>query len=379
VLVDWFRKPHRRFGTTYRLINTITILQLITILASRGDVYLLGEAYAFGVVWSFSMKGIGVLVLRFQRHDQEYKFPFNIHVGGREWPVGLAASTLVLFFVAVANLFSKRIATIYGIAFTVLVFIVFEISEKINAKKMRAKKMGLEEFNLEMQPQITTESVHARPGCILVAVRDYNRMLPLQRILDKTNLRRHDIVVMTVRPITAGAGEYDLAENQIFSGYEKELFSRVVTIAEKEGKPVELLVVPAVDPFEAMVQTAAKLKASRLVSGVSERMAPEELARRIGQAWEHLPEPRHAFSLETISPDRPSEYVNLGPHPPQLWPEDIDRCHDLWLRLTEDEGLGSRLHHRDVVGVALRRLEKGLNAEERAKVLEDFRNELHKT
>jgi len=79
-----------------------------------------------------------------------------------------------------------------------------------------------------------------------------------------------------------------------------------------------------------------------------------------------------------ISPDRPSEYVNLGPNPPQLWPEDIDRCHDLWLRLSEDEGLGSRLHHRDVVGVALRRLENGLNAEERAQVLEDFRKELHK-
>lgn len=379
VLVNWFRRPHRRFGTTSRIINLITLLQLATIVASRGDVYLLGEAYAFGVVWSFALKGLGVLALRFQRHDQEYKTPFNLRIGGTEVPVGLAVTTLILFMVAIANLFSKRIATIYGVSFTILLFMLFTASEWINAQKHMAKKKGLEEFNLEMQPQITTESVHARPGCILVAVRDYNRMLPLQRILDKTDLHRHDIVVMTVRPVTAGAGEYELAESQIFSDYEKELFSRVVIMAEKEGKPVELLVVPAVDPFEAMVQTAAKLKASRLVSGVSERMAPEELARRIGQAWEHLPEPRHAFSLETISPDRPSEYVNLGPHPPQLWPEDIDRCHDLWLRLAEDEGLGSRLHHRDVVGVALRRLEKGLNAEERAQVLEDFRNELRKT
>src|SRR6266496_6421910 len=28
VLADWFRKPHKRFGTTYRLINLITLLQL---------------------------------------------------------------------------------------------------------------------------------------------------------------------------------------------------------------------------------------------------------------------------------------------------------------------------------------------------------------
>ena len=78
VLVDWFRKPHRKFGTTYRIINLIALLQIITIVLSGGDVYLLGEAYAFGVVWSFFLKALGVLVLRYHRHDQEYKFPWNI-------------------------------------------------------------------------------------------------------------------------------------------------------------------------------------------------------------------------------------------------------------------------------------------------------------
>jgi amino acid transporter len=379
VLLDWFRKPHRKFGTTFRIINLITFFQLFTIVLSRGDVYLLGEAYAFGVVWSFCLKGVGVLVLRFQRHDQEYKFPFNIHWGGREWPVGLAAATSVLFLVALANLFSKRIATIYGVSFTILVFCVFTISERVNARKMRSKTKGLEEFNLEMQPQVSSDSIKARPGCVLVAVRDYQRMLPLQKVLEKTDLRRHDIVVMTVRPVTTGAGEYGLAENQIFSDYERELFSRVVTVAEKEGKHVDLLVVPAIDSFEAMVQTAARLQASRLVSGVSSQMSSEELARRIGMAWERLPEPRHAFSLEVISPDRPSAYVNLGPHPPRLWPEDIGRLHDLWLELTSVEGFGSRLHHRDVVGLALLRLEHDLSDEDRQQVIEDLRKELHKT
>ena len=379
VLVGWFRKPHRRFGTTHRLINAVTILQLVTILASRGDVYLLGEAYAFGVVWSFFMKGIGVLALRFQRHDQEYKFPFNPRLGGREWPVGLAATTLVLLLVALANLFSKRIATIYGLLFTIVLFLVFFVSERINAREHRSKPKGLEEFNLELQAQVSTEAINARPGCILVAVRDYSRMLHFQKVLEKTNLLRHDIVVMTVRPITSGAGEYGLAENQIFSDYERELVSRVVTMAEKEGKTVDLLVVPAVDPFDAMVQTAAKLQASRLVSGVSAKMVSEELARRIGLAWERLPEPRHAFSLEVTSPDRASVYVNLGPHPPRLWPEDLDRLHDLWLRLSGEVGLGSRLHHRDVVGVALHRLEKDLAGPEKEQIVSDLRNELGKS
>lgn len=378
VLLSWFRKPHRRFGTTSRIINTIALLQAATIIASRGDVYLLGEAYAFGVVWSFFLKGLGVLALRRMRDDQEYKTPLNLKLGGREIPVGLVLITLTLGLVAVANLFSKRIATVYGVSFTVLLFAVFTISERVNAHRWSGRAKGLEEFNLELQPEVSADTVHTRPGCVLVAVRDYTRMFHLQRVLDKTNVRRHDIVVMTVRPITAGAGEYGLAERQIFSDYEKELFSRVVTMAEKAGKTVELLVVPAVDPFDAMVQTAARLKASRLVTGVSAKMSSEELARRIGLAWEKLPEPRHPFSLEVISPDRPSVYVNLGPHPPRLWPEDVDRLHELWLQLSAEEGLGARLHHRDVVGLALKLLEERLNGPERERVLEELRKELSK-
>src|SRR5207244_7119399 len=77
VLPDWFRHPHSRFGTTHRLINLVTTLQIVTILISRGDVYLLGEAYAFGVMWSFFMKALSVLMLRYKRPQ------------GREWKVRL--------------------------------------------------------------------------------------------------------------------------------------------------------------------------------------------------------------------------------------------------------------------------------------------------
>src|SRR6185295_6993614 len=99
---------------------------------SGGNVILLGEAYAFGVVWSFFMKSLGVLVLRAKRHDQEYKVPVNIRIGGREIPIGLITTTMVLGLVAIANLFSKQVATIYGVGFTIFLFLVFTISEKIN-------------------------------------------------------------------------------------------------------------------------------------------------------------------------------------------------------------------------------------------------------
>src|SRR5580698_5891127 len=375
VLVDWFRKPHPRFGTTSRLVNSVALLQILTILASRGDTYLLGEAYAFGVVWSFFLKSLGVLVLRFKRHDQEYKHPGNFKIGRHEIPAGLIVTTSILFLVAIANLFSKRIATIYGILFSLCLFALFTISDRINRPKMVGKKKGLEEFNLDHQADISQGCIHARPGSILVAVRDYSQMAHLQMVLRKTNLRRHDIVVMTVRTITTGAGEYDLNDEQLFADYEKELFTRVVALAEKEGKPVELLVVPGLDPFDAMVRTAEKVNASRLVTGVSAKMDSNELARRIGLAWEKLPEPRHSFSLEIISPGRPSAFVNLGPHPPRLWPEDVERVHRLWLKLTDR--FGSRLHHRDIVGLALLHFERELENPHAEETLKEVARELH--
>src|ERR1700689_5280062 len=183
VLLDWFRKPHKRFGTTYRIINMIVLLQVATIVLSRGDVYLLGEAYAFGVVWSFFLKSLGVLALRYQRHDQEYKFPFNVRLGGVEIPVGLGVTTLILGFVAIANLFSKENATKFGVGFTLVVFAVFTLSEHVNAKtrKLTAEHKTLEEFNLDHQPQVNAAALHARPGCVLVEARAYHNTEHLKK------------------------------------------------------------------------------------------------------------------------------------------------------------------------------------------------------
>ncbi|MGH9625267.1 MAG: APC family permease, partial [Bryobacteraceae bacterium] len=167
-----------------------------------------------------------------------------------------------------------------------------------------------------------------------------------------------------------------LRADQFFGNSQKELFTEVVTVAEKEGNPVELLVLPSNHPFESLVQVANELKISRLVTGVSPRMSSDELARRIGLAWERLPEPRHPFALEITSPGRPSTFANLGPHPPRLWPEDLARLHELWLRLSSARALGGELHHRDVVGFALRRLEAELKDGQNEEILKELARQI---
>ena len=136
VMPEWFLKPHRRYGTTHRLLYLIVILQLITIVASRGNMYVLGEAYAFGVVWSFVFKAAAMVVLRFKdRSPREFKVPLNIRVRGVEVPIGLILVFLVLLATAVLNFLTKEVATIGGVAFTAVFLTTFMLSEHYHEKK----------------------------------------------------------------------------------------------------------------------------------------------------------------------------------------------------------------------------------------------------
>ncbi|HEX4138108.1 MAG TPA: APC family permease [Bryobacteraceae bacterium] len=376
VLPNWFRKPHRKFGTSNRLINTVVILQIFTIMLSRGDVNLLGEAYAFGVVWSFSFNALSVLVLRFkQPENREWKVPLNIRVGKTEIPVGLGLITLFLFTLAVINVFTKELATIAGISFTLAFFLVFTISERINKKNHARGRQDLEQFRLDQSVEVSSDQVHARAGNVLVAVRNPFHLEHLEKTLAKTDTRKVDIVVLSIHRVTAAAsGEFDLNPDQIFAAAEQDLFTRVVTMAEKAGKHVELLAVAAADPWLGMMQTAQRLQSSRVVTGLSPRFAdnPSEQGKVVGAAWEMLEAPRPSLSLEIVLPDpEQSVFFNLGPHPPRLWPEDIDLVHRLWLELSS-RGNGANLHHRDIVGVALSRLEKELHSEIAGEVLSDI-------
>jgi hypothetical protein len=378
VLPDWFRHPHHKYGTSARLINLIVALQLITIVISRGDVYMLGEAYAFGVVWSFAMKALSVLVLRYkQPQGREWKVPLNFHIGGKELPLGLILITITLFALALINVLTKQIATISGTAFTIAFFIVFESSGRYNRRHSAAHFEEMEKFNLNTRDDLSADTASVRPGNVLVAVRNPHRLEHLQRVLDKTDTRRIDIVVLSVRQVTpAASGEHPLDASQIFSVDETSVFSRVVTLAEKAGKHVGLMVVPGANPYAAIVQTAERVQSSRIVMGLSPKMTPAEQGATLGREWENLPEPRPSLSLEIVAPgEKESIFFNLGPHPPRLWPEDIDRLHQLWLQLSA-KGLGAKLHHRDIVGVALRRMQEEIESGNADEVVADVMREV---
>src|SRR5262249_30983482 len=146
---------------TYRLLYLIAGLQLAVILISTGHVIVLGEAYAFGVVWSFVFKALSMVVLRFKdRTPREYKVPLNFHVGGVEVPVGLILIFLVLLTAAVLNFFTKEVATVSGLAFTAVFLSVFVASERYHERRLRgARHHHVEQFNRAVAEEATAESL----------------------------------------------------------------------------------------------------------------------------------------------------------------------------------------------------------------------------
>jgi len=374
VLTDWFRKPHSQYGTSHRIINLVFVLQMIAIAATRGHVMILGEAYAFGVIWSFTFASLAILVLRWKYHGERgWKVPPNIRIGNTEIPIGLISVFMVLLSTAIVNLLTKSVATESGVAFAAVFFVVFTISERKNLRKhaLTARQMK-DHFELEHQETVSRESVAVRPGGVVVTMRDAAHPLALKWTLARTNTDDQDVVVISVRLMGAGGPEYLSDEQQSFSEDEQMLFTKAVSVAESFGKKVSLLVVPAGDIFAALVQAASSLEADSVISGLSSSMTAEEQAFRMGQAWEALPEPKRQFNFYVVGPTGETKVFYIGPHAPALGPEDVELVHRLWLNMRRDPSAAD-LHHSDIITYALTRL-AGQYAREKQEILRDLRN-----
>lgn len=374
VMTDWFRAPHRKYGTTYRMINLIVILQVVAIIASRGNTYTLGEAYAFGVIWSFAFKALAMLVLRFKdKSKREWKVPFNLRLDGNELPIGLGVITVLLFSVAGVNLITKEVATISGIAFTIVFFSIFLISERINERRHAAEihtTSAMDQFRLQSNEEISNQTVDVRPGNTICLVRDFNTLAHVQEALEITHTGKKDLVVMTVHILRGpDTGYEDIAEDRLFSRYEQYLFSKVVALAEKAGKTVHLLVVPSSDIFQAIALTAARLQSADIIAGRSSVLTPEEQAKLLGTAWERLPNrPPQQIRFHVIGRGNDVRDFYLGAHVPDLTAEEIDFIHKLWLDVTHEQGLAN-VRHKHIVTAALVHLADELHSNHRPRLL----------
>ncbi len=184
------RRPHllvqeaaqQTYGTSYRVLNLIAGLQLLTIVASRGDVYLLASLYAFGVIWSFSFMSLAVLVLRYKLpQKREWKVPGNFKIARSGNPgrgradLGRTRSQPRWSTCSPNNWRPSPASASARCSSWSLP------SPNAPTPKQHAKgESELEQFRVAAQEELTADAMDVRPGSILVAVRDPKNLAYLQ-------------------------------------------------------------------------------------------------------------------------------------------------------------------------------------------------------
>ena len=84
-----------------------------------------------------------------------------------------------------------------------------------------------------------------------------------------------------------------------------------------------------------------------------------------------MPEPKRQFNFYVISANGENKVFYIGPHAPNLRPDDVQLVHRLWLNMRRDPTVQD-LHHSDIITYALTRL-AGQYAREKVEILRDLR------
>jgi amino acid transporter/nucleotide-binding universal stress UspA family protein len=107
---QWLAERNQRYGTPHRAIAISVVVPVIVVLATRGQMELLGDMYSFGLLGAFTLTSVGIDRLRAQ---EKYRGPAF-------W-VGLFTSALVVLAWGI-NLIEKTKATLFGGSVTLVGF-----------------------------------------------------------------------------------------------------------------------------------------------------------------------------------------------------------------------------------------------------------------
>jgi len=287
ILNESIRKLHKKYGTTYKIITLVAILQGLVVLLSGGDIFILGEAYAFGVLLSLTFDVLSIIVLRFKKADEirEWMFPFNIKYDKYYIPLGLIIIFIILSATFFMNLITKKIATISGIIFTIVLYTIFTISEKKNEKKinLREEDKGFEEkINLSKENELEQfASRFTKENKIVVPVRNPNNLIHLKNVLENVDDNKTDIIVLYVKVHKGleSSGYSDILDE------DKELFKQIILLAEKYGKTIVPVMLYSNDPFYTIVYFSQAVNANKIVMGVSGSFGGEVQMERMATYW----------------------------------------------------------------------------------------------
>jgi magnesium transporter len=360
---------HTRFGTPTHAVDLTVVAMILMVLASGGRIPWLARAYGLAIAVKLVLAtGSLVRLRRTHRGSTPFTVPLNLRLGDRELPCGLIATGLVAAVTGVAMLVIRDVATLASGTLIALLALWFTVvRRRIEPASIRPDE---DRFDLLHATEPSLDEIEAGPGNILVPVRNPHSLAHVTAALQTPGDR--DVVVMTARMLDIDVGE-EAAGQRTPTPYERRLLSDVVTLAERAGRPVRLLIVPARNVVDAIVGTVVRLRSSDVYVGESSTLSAADQARLLGEAWERADKPEALeVRLAIYHRSGRAETFHLGAHPPSLTSGDLDLIHRLWLNAVK--AVGPHVHHHDVVRAALKQMEQQLTGPQRDEAVAAIRD-----
>jgi magnesium transporter len=361
---------HTRFGTPARAVDVAVIAVAFAVLASGGRVAWLSRAYAVAVAAMFVMTAASLIRLRRAPHaPRAFTAGGNIRLSGREIPAGLVVSATIVAASALAMVLAGDPASIGTVALIAALSFWFSAAGGRTAPIQTPTDDSA--FDLLLAAEVSPDQIEARPGNVLVPVRNPHLLAHVLAALQTAGDR--DVVVMTARMLDVDVS-VEGAGQPTPTAYERRLFTDVVALAERFGRPVRLLIVPTRQVVDAIVATAIRLRSSDIFVGESTTLSAADQARLLGEAWERADRPE-ALDVRLVIYHRSgrADTYHLGAHPPSLTSHDLDLIHRLWLDAVKT--VGPHVHHDDVVRAALKQMEQQLTGPQRNDAVAAIRQE----
>ena len=351
---------HARFGTPARAVDVTVGAMAVAVVVSGGRISWLARGYGLAVAVTLVLAIRSLIQLRRTRTTTvPYRAPFNLRVGGREFSLGLLTSIALVVAGASAMILTGDLASISTAAAIAALSVWFGSGGVREVASIDTADEGT--FDLMVSSDLSPHQIEARPGNVLVPVRNPHLLAHVVAALQTPGDR--DVVVMTARMLDSDVTA-ESAYQTTPTPYERRLLSDVVALAERVRRPVRLLIVPTHNVLDAIVATVVRLRSSDVYVGESTTLSAEDQARLLGEAWERADKPE-ALDVRLVIYHRSgrADTYHLGAHPPSLTSGDLDLIHRLWLDAIKS--VGPHVHHDDVVRAALKQMEQQLTGPNR--------------
>ena len=316
-LDDRWRALHHRFGTPWRSIDAVAVAQIAIVLVSGGEASWIARGYAIAVVITAVLKLAALIRYRAIRTEpRAYRVPVNVTIGGHEWPLGLDRRGSAPRRRGRRPRGDCRPPSLAGL----------RAGRGADGRARRLEAIGRAQPDRPRRCARRISAAAVRrcgsaprggasrkfPGAGAPAAR---ARASRQRAARRRRSRR--------RGDDGPAGRRGRSRRSA-RGSARDRRGAAAVLGRDggwrsaKGAAVRLMIVPGVNVFDSVIETALRLKSSEIHIGESETLSADDQARLLGDAWERAQQavrrrrptgrpspPRHALPRITWARTRP--------------------------------------------------------------------------